>query len=139
MLPAPTQEDKVLSGKPVNDEQISFLKLEITTKEEVIERLGNPNIIREDAWLFVYSWDMRQGILVWAAGAHYTGGAGMKDIAKHYLLIIRFNEQGRVFDFTKTTRPLGRFYADFLTEGLKNSVDPHEFTRLLPPTFSCCG
>jgi hypothetical protein len=55
MLPAPTQEDKVLSGKPVNDEQISFLKLEITTKEEVIERLGNPNIIRGDARLFVCS------------------------------------------------------------------------------------
>ena len=122
MLPVPTQENKVLAGTPVNDEQLSFLEAKITTKEEVIERFGNPNIIWEDARVFVYAWDMRQGILFWAAGAYYTGGAGMKDIPKRYQLIVRFDEQGRVVDCARTTRPLLQSYADFLTEWLKNSV-----------------
>ena len=121
MLPVPTREIKVLAGKPVTDEQLSFLKPKITTKKEVFEHLGNPNIIWEDARVFVYSWDMRQGILFWAAGAYYTGAAGMKDIPKRYQLIVRFDEQGRVVDFTRTTRPLSQSHADFLTEWLKKS------------------
>lgn len=121
ILPVPTKESKVLAGKPVNDEQLSFFKPKITTKKEVIEHLGNPNIIWEDARVFVYSWEIRQGILFWAAGAYYTGAAGMKDIPNHYLLIVRFDKQGRVVDFTRTTRPFFQPYADFLTEWLKNS------------------
>ena len=121
MLPVPTGEGKVLAGKPVTNEELSFLKQQVTTQREVVEHLGNPNIIWEDARIFVYGWDMRQGILFWAAGAFYTGAAGMKDIPKHYQLIIRFDEQARVVDFATTTRPLYRSYSDFLTEWLKNS------------------
>ena len=121
VFPIPTRESKVLAGKPVTDEQLSFLKQQITTTREVIEHLGNPNIIWEDARIFVYSWDMRQGILFWAAGAYYTGGAGMKDIPKRYLLIVRFDEEDRVVDFTRTTRPLFQPYAEFLTEWFKNT------------------
>jgi hypothetical protein len=61
------EESKVLAGKPVTEEQLFFLKLQITTMQEVIEHLGNPNIIWENVRVFVYSWDMRQGILFWAA------------------------------------------------------------------------
>ncbi len=121
MLPVPTPEDKVLAGKPVEDGQLSFIETEITTKEEVIERLGNPNVIWEDARTFIYSWDMRQGILLWAAGAHYTGGVGKKDIAKHYLLLIQFDEKGRVLRFARMERPWSQSYLGFLTEWLKKS------------------
>jgi|GEM_PF-963280 len=121
MLPVPTKESKVLAGKPVKDEQLSFLKPKITTKDEVIERLGHPNIIWDDARAFIYDWDMRQGILFWAVGAYVTGNAGMTDIPKHYQFIARFDEQDRVVDFTRMTRPLFQRYADFLTEWLKNS------------------
>jgi hypothetical protein len=118
MAPAPTKEDKVLAGKPVTEEQLSFLTPKITTKEDVIARLGSPNVIWEDACVFIYHWDIRQGILFWAVGAYYAGGAGMKDIAKHYLLLIEFDAQGRVLRFDRTTRPLSQPYAAFLTEWL---------------------
>jgi outer membrane protein assembly factor BamE (lipoprotein component of BamABCDE complex) len=121
MVPVPTKEDKVLAGNQVTDEQLSFLTAKITTKQEVIERLGNPNIIWEDVRVFVYKWDMRQGILFWAAGAHYQGAVGMNDIAKHYLLLIQFDEQGRILRFARMTRPLLEPYADFITEWVKNS------------------
>ena len=118
MVPVPTKEDRVLAGKPVTDAQLSFLTPKVTTMEEVVERLGNPNIIWEDARVFVYKWDMRQGILFWAV--MWTPG-GMEDIPKHYLLLIRFDEQGRVLRFTRTTRPLSQPLADFLQKWLQNS------------------
>jgi len=118
MAPVPTKEDRVLAGKPVTDAQLSFLTPKITTMGEVVERLGKPNIIWEDARVFVYHWDMRQGILFWAV--MWTPG-GMEDIPKHYLLLIRFDEQGRVLRFARTTRPLSQPLADFLQKWLQHS------------------
>ncbi len=122
MVPVPTKQDRALAGKPVTEAQLSFLTPKITTMEEVVERLGNPNIIWEDARVFVYHWDMRQGILFWAV-AGQTAGAGMEDIPKHYLLLIRFDEQSRVVRFTRTARPLLQPLADFLQQWLQNSDD----------------
>ena len=122
MLPIPTTEGKVLAGKPVTEEQLSFLVANITTRQDVIERLGNPNIIWEDRRVFAYNWDMRQGILFWAVGAHYTGGAGMIDIPKHYLLLIQFDEQYLVQRFERTVRPLSQSYIEFLKEWINNPV-----------------
>ena len=122
MVPVPTKQDRALAGKPLTEAQLSFLTPKITTMEEVVERLGNPNIIWEDARVFVYHWDMRQGILFWAV-AGQTAGAGMEDIPKHYLLLIRFDEQSRVVRFTRTARPLLQPLADFLQQWLQNSDD----------------
>ena len=116
MLPVPTSEDKILVGKQITEEQISFLTPEITTRQEVLERLGNPRVIWEDARIFVYNWQMRQGVLFWAYGAYYTGGAGMTDIPRHYLLLIQFDEQDRIRRFERTVCSIHRPYADCLKE-----------------------
>lgn len=122
MVPIPTKENKVLAGKPVSEEQLAFLIPKITTKQEVIARLGNPNVIWEDARVFVYNWEMRQGILFWAVGAYYSGGAGLKDIPKHYLLLIQFDEQDHIQRFERAVRPLTQSYIDFLQEWLENAA-----------------
>jgi outer membrane protein assembly factor BamE (lipoprotein component of BamABCDE complex) len=116
MVPVPTPENKVLSGKQVKEEQLSFLSPSITTKQDVLERLGNPTVIWEDARVFVYRWEMRQGILFWAVGAYYSGALGMTDLPKKYLFLIRFDEQDRVRLFEKTVCPPYRSYADCLIE-----------------------
>ena len=126
LLPIPTEEDKILAGRPVTEAQLSFLVPKITTREEVVEHLGNPDIIWEDARVFIYNWEMRQGILFWAAGAYYSGGAGMKDITRHHLLLIQFDEQEKVQRFSRTTRPLAQSYADFLRGWLKGSPSQSE-------------
>lgn len=122
MVPIPTKENKVLAGKPVSEEQLAFLIPKITTKQEVIARLGNPNVIWEDARVFVYNWEMRQGILFWAVGAYYSGGAGLKDIPKHYLLLIQFDELDHIQRFERAVRPLTQSYIDFLQEWLENAA-----------------
>lgn len=116
MLPIPTYDIKVLSGKPVTDEQLSFLKPLTTTKQDVIEKIGNPDIIWEDARIFVYPWDMRQGILFWATGGGYTGAAGALDIPKHHVLLIQFDEQDIVQRFEHAIRPLHKSFPVFLQE-----------------------
>lgn len=122
MVPVPMSEDKVLAGKQVTEEQIAILTPRVTTRQEVAERLGNPRVIWEDARVYVYNWQMRQGILFWAWGAYYTGDFGMTDIPKHYLLLIQFDEQDRVRRVDRTVCPLHRSYADCLKEWVESPV-----------------
>lgn len=121
MVPVPVSEDKILAGKQVTEEQLLFLTAGVTTKQEVLERLGSPRVIWEDTGIYVYNWQMRQGILFLVWGAHYTGGFDMKDIPRHYLLFIRFDEQDRVRRFERAVCPLHRSYADCLREWEKGS------------------
>lgn len=116
LLPIPTQESKVLAGTPVTEEQLAFLVLNMTTKSEVTARLGSPDVIWEEARLFAYNWDVRQGILVWAVGGGYSGAAGVYDIPKHYMLLIQFDDQDRVQRFERAVRPSNKPYGDFLKE-----------------------
>jgi len=115
-VPLPTSETKVLAGTPVTDEQLAFLTAHVTTRQQVIEALGNPNVIWEDARVFVYNWEMRQGILLWVVGGYATGYSGAKDIPKHYMLLIQFDAQGRVQRFERVHRSLAQSYADFLRQ-----------------------
>jgi len=120
-LPIPTQARKVLAGNPVTEEQLVFLAPNFTTKSEVLTRLGSPDVIWEEARLFAYNWEMRQGILIWAVGAYYSGAAGMSDIPKHYMLLIQFDDQDRVRCFERAVRPAYKSYGDFLKEWIGNS------------------
>ena len=92
MLPIPTGDDKVLAGRKISEEQLSPIRPGITTKKEVVERLGEPTVIWEDERIFAYNWQMRWGILFVVAGGHGAGYAGAVDIANKYVLLIRFAE-----------------------------------------------
>jgi hypothetical protein len=115
-IPIPTTEKKILAGQPVTEEQLAFLVPGVTTREEVVRQLGNPHIIWEDARIITYDWDVRRGILLWAVGGYATGTGGIKDIPKHYLLILQFDENDRVLRFEKAIRPLSRSYMPFLKD-----------------------
>ena len=119
VLPIPTGEDKILDGMPVTEDQLKFLKVGVTSRDEVISHLGNPSLIWENAQLFVYNWKMRSGILVWAVGAGYTGGAGILDIPVNYALLIKFDDQDRISRFEKVKRPFSKQYGDFLRDWVK--------------------
>lgn len=109
-----------MDGEQVTEEQLAFLVPDVTTKEEVIRNLGNPNVIWEDARVFAYDWVVRQGILVWAVGGGYQGYAGIEDIPKRYSFLIQFDEHDRVQSFEKVVRPSLQSYGDFLTEWVRN-------------------
>lgn len=120
-LPISTNEDKVLAGKPVTEEQLAFLAPQVTTKREVIDRLGSPSVIWEDARVFAYNWEMRQGILFWAVGGYGGGAVGAEDIPKRYALLILFDAQDRVERFERAVRPASVSYGKFIERWLKRS------------------
>lgn len=120
-LPIPAQEHKVLAGNPVTEEQLAFLAAGVATKSEVMARLGSPDVIWEEARLFAYNWEMRQGILIWAIGAYYSGAAGISDIPKHYVLLIQFDDRDQVRRFERAVRPPYMSYGDFLKEWVQHS------------------
>ena len=131
LLPIPTPENEVLKGTQVTEEQLAFLAPNATMKSEVEARFGSPDIIWEDARLFVYNWVMRQGILIWAlnvfipvpgaGGVLFLGGGGGEDIPKRYMFLIQFDDQDRVQRFGKAVWPWGKSYGDCLKEWVGDS------------------
>lgn len=135
-LPVPLPDRPVLSGTPVSPEQMVFLHPAVTTKAEVIERLGPPSIVWEDARVIVYDWELRWGILIWAVGGPYSGAAGIVDVPTHHLLIMEFDEAWRVRRFEHTTHDSLQPYWEFLLEwkasgrGMPTSASPSSSERL---------
>ena len=119
ILPIPTPERTVLAGKPVVEEDLAFLTPNLTTKKEVIERLGSPDVIWVEANLFAYNWSMLQGILIWGLGSGSL--SGIEAIPNSYALLIRFDEQDRVIHFERIARPAFKSYGNFLKEWVGDS------------------
>lgn len=115
-LAVPLSEPKVLEGAEVTPEQLEFLAAGVTTRDEVVERLGQPDIEWEDARVFSYDWDMRWGVLIWAVGGYSVGYVGITDIPVHHLLLIEFDEDWRVRRFEHVVRDELKPYSDLLLE-----------------------
>ena len=124
ILPIPMPEDKVMAGRPVTEFQQSFIRPGETTREEVVRHLGQPFIIWEDARVFIYRWDMRQGILVWFAVSDRAIYGDAHDVPKHYLLLVQFDGNNVVRRFERTTRPPSKPVPDFLLDWLHRAGAP---------------
>lgn len=120
MLPIPTK-DKVLAGTPVTSAQLDFLIPGVTTEQEVVRQLGRPNVIWQDARVYVYEWTMRKGVLIWAVGGGYSGAAGVENIEQRQMLLIQFDAKDSVKRFEKVTRPAFTPYGDFLKQWLSKT------------------
>jgi len=121
MLPIPTGEDKVLAGDQIANEELNFIRSGITTKEEVVERLDDPDVIWQEERIFAYNWQMRWGLLLVLA----PGGAyGAPDIATKYVLLIRFDPNDRVERFEVTHRSSFDSYGEHLEKWLNQIKNP---------------
>ena len=85
----PTTENTVLSGEKVTDQQLVFVKQGMTTKSEITDQLGPPDIFLIDKNIFAYDWQTRQAIMIWAIGGPYQASVGAADIPKNYVLRIK--------------------------------------------------
>lgn len=119
MLPIPTTDRKVLVGEPVRDEQLVFLTVHVTTPEEVVERLGSPSAIWEDARVYAYDWVVREGVLLWAIGGGMRGAFGSEDIEQRHSLLVEFDEHRRLRRFERVVRPPLKPYGEFLIEWVR--------------------
>jgi hypothetical protein len=89
----PTPEHGLLGGRgKIEESDIVFLECTKTSREEVLLRFGEPDLILNQDRTLVYHWVVSHGY--WFVGAHYTGGGG--PIPKDYLFILDFDEHGKL-------------------------------------------
>lgn len=83
----PTPESGLLAGRgKVEEADIAFLKVGVTTREDVLLRFGEPDAVLYDQRILAYYWTVSVGyIIVYNAGA---------DIPKYYLFILAFDDAG---------------------------------------------
>ena len=109
-------ENKVLSGERITDQQIVFIEEGTTSKAEVEDHLGQPNVHLIDRNIYAYIWQTRQAIMIWAISNGYQGSVGALDIPKNYVFVIQFDDQDRVTNYDITTRSMFITYGDHLME-----------------------
>ena len=102
-----------MSGDKISDNQLVFIEKGITSKSEVIDQLGLPDIHLIDKNIFAYNWQTRQAIVV---AIVYGGGIQAEDIPKNYVLLLRFDSEDIVKNYEITTRSWFESYGDHLME-----------------------
>lgn len=105
IMPIPTPEYSTGHTRENIDEKgFAQIQSQLTTKEEVLLTLGEPDIISRDEKIFVYWQETYQGMVVMAS---FGGGGGELPILSHvYLFLIEFDERDIVkrTDFKRRTR-----------------------------------
>jgi outer membrane protein assembly factor BamE (lipoprotein component of BamABCDE complex) len=99
VVPIPTREHQRedLPGRTnITPQAIEALRAGETTRQEVLQRLGNPDGVFDRERTFVYLWSNCAGYLFWAAGSESRAAADVVVIGKGYALIIDFDEDGRL-------------------------------------------
>jgi len=88
----PTPEHRIGGRVPCDDEKTTFIVKETTTKEEVLLKLGEPDLVLNRERIFVYRWEM---VAAYFFVGGYGGGTG-GPIPRHHFLIIEFDDKNRV-------------------------------------------
>ena len=95
----PTPEHTLLEGRgKIDESDMVFLENGKTTREEVLLRFGEPDLILDHDRVLVYHWEVSHGY--WFVGAYYTGAGG--PIPKEYLFILEFDDKGFLKRFERT-------------------------------------
>lgn len=85
----PTPEHTLLEGRgKIEEADMAFLERAKTTREDVLLRFGEPDLILNQDRILVYHWAVSHGY--WFVGAYYTGAGG--PIPKDYLFMLEFDE-----------------------------------------------
>ena len=85
----PTPEHRIGGRVPCDEEKTTFIMKETTSKEEVLLKLGEPDLVLNRERIFVYRWEMVAAYFV--VGGY--GGGAIGPIQRPHFLIIEFNDK----------------------------------------------
>jgi hypothetical protein len=96
----PTPEHRIAGRVPCDDEKTAFMVKETTSKEEVLLKLGEPDLVLNQERLFVYRWEMVAAYFF--VGGYGAGAAG--PIQRPHFLLIEFDDKNIVarYDVTES-------------------------------------
>jgi hypothetical protein len=85
----PTPEHRDHGRVPCDEEKTTFMVKETTSKEEVLLKLGEPDLVLNHERIFVYRWEMVAAYFI--VGGYGAGAIG--PIQRPHFLIIEFNDK----------------------------------------------
>ena len=95
----PTPEHTLLEGRgKIDDSDLAFLNKDKTSREEVVLRFGEPDLILDHDRILVYHWVVSQGYFF--VGGGYSGAGG--PISKVYIFMLEFDEHGLLKRFKRS-------------------------------------
>jgi hypothetical protein len=100
LAPVPVFTEEVIYGSKITDENIAFFNTGRTTREEVIQNLGQPSIEFKDIHIIVYSWLTRIGYLL---------DSGNTDLAREDLLLVAFDNNDILLNYEISERRTWQF------------------------------
>ena len=112
----PTPHSQAVTGTEVTHEDLAFLQPSITTKEDVIQRFGNPTFLWRDENIFVYRWVKQKGVMLWALAGGYSATFGATDVSQEFAFLLKFDSGDRFVSSEIVEKPAMQSYGDFLLE-----------------------
>jgi outer membrane protein assembly factor BamE (lipoprotein component of BamABCDE complex) len=95
----PTPEHDLLAGRgEIDESDIAFLEVGKTTREDVLLRFGEPDMVLDEECILAYYWMVSHGY--WFVGGYYSGTGGV--IPKNYVFMLEFDEEGRLKRFERS-------------------------------------
>lgn len=131
----PTPEHRIGGRVPCDDEKTTFIVKETTSKEEVLLKLGEPDLVLNHERIFVYRWEMVAAYFV--VGGY--GGGAVGPIQRPHFLIIEFNDkniitrhEGRGSVFSSSTPSVETFMAPQKKSDIRTPESPKSLKTSLP-------
>jgi hypothetical protein len=128
----PTPKGKILEGTEVKQADLAFLRPAETTKETVVQTLGQPTLFWRDQNILVYRWVKPHGVLLWAVPGGYTVAAGALDVSQECAFLLKFDGKDRYQASQILEKPPLKSYGRFLLEWREsqrtNNWSPQEKT-----------
>lgn len=125
-VPVPVKERTYMNSRTgLNDEDLAFVVEKITTREELLLHLGEPDAVLNNESILVYSWSKVVGGIVLLIPPA-TGGVEM--LNNHYL-IFEFDSDGTLQRFKKGVVAGGLFT---LSSGDLDKIIRKDFDEVTP-------
>jgi hypothetical protein len=96
VAPIPSSDHEVIAGTAVTPTVLESFTPGVTTKTEVLAKLGTPYTALEAPPVLVYPWSTRWGIAPWLLVYPVGAVGGVLDIPEHHVLLVALDGQDRV-------------------------------------------
>ena len=100
----PVPGKKVVQGERLTKEDIHFIKPSVTTRSELIDKLGDPDWHFDNYRIIAYTWRTIGAYILWPEQGWFGVGLDTKPISKPYVLLITFDSEDRVSHFDLNAR-----------------------------------
>ena len=103
-LVIPVDQATVGSRDKISEDTIAAFQVGVTTRKDVVLRLGEPDYVTEDERQLQYFWS--RIYMIWAVVGQ-TGNGAVGDVGKKYTLLVTFSPEGLLQQTELVKAPIG--------------------------------